>query len=148
MAQAAAKISAKTWYLLAIGGAVVVTAMGVATTRLSHQMIPLWIANFVAIVWGLACASQAWRRVDEAAREAQKSSWFWGGAFGLLLALIITMMMPLMRDTWHGVFLFIDAHRGGWPLHALTFDCGVLFAAIAQIIGALIGWAAWWAAKR
>lgn len=148
MAQASSRLSARSWYALAIGGAVAITAAGMAMTRLTHQTQALWVSNFLALVWGLVCADRAWRRVDETAREAQKSAWFWGGTFGLLLALIVAMTMPLFRQTWHALFLAIDAHRGGWPLHALTFVCGIMFAALMQIAGALLAWAVWWSARR
>ena len=148
MAQTASRLSAHGWYGISIGGTLAIMAVGIVVERAIHQILPFWIAIFAATAWGFATAGQAWKRVDEAAREAQKSAWFWGGTAGLVLALIITMTMPLARDTWHGVFQFIDARRGAWPLHALTFVDGVLFAAILQVVGFFFGITTWWTAKR
>jgi hypothetical protein len=141
-------ISAGAWYGIAFGTALCLEFGGLALTRVTHMPLPLWIGVLLAVGAGLWFAGRAWRRLDETAREAQKSAMFWGGSFGLLAALIVTMTMPFAREAWHGLFAYLDAHRGLYPLHAFTFIAGVLFAALMAVLGFLIAWAAWWARAR
>jgi hypothetical protein len=77
-----------------------------------------------------------WRRIDEAAREAQKAAWFWGGSLGMGAGLI-------------GVGLFARlglAAADTKPAMALVY--GAMAVVLAQLTGFVVAWALWWAAKR
>jgi hypothetical protein len=150
MAQTAKTISAKTWYQLGIGGAVAIMAVDIALLRVTHSPLVLWGLLSLAMLWGLGCIGQAWARIDEVAREAQKSSWFWGGSFGLLIALLAaaTTQTALFGDAWTAFFAFLDANKGHWRLPQLSFLSGVMFACLAQVAGAGFGAIVWWARTR
>jgi hypothetical protein len=90
-----------------------------------------------------ACAGAIplWRRLDEVAREAQQSAWYWGGSIGSCFALGLAVYA-------------VRAPVGALPaaMNALSvnaaFGLGVLACVALQILAFLIGWAIWWASKR
>ena len=148
MAHMVQRLSGKSWNAIALAGTFAIATGGAWLGRGLHQMALFWAAMLAAVLWALCCAGLAWLRTDEVAREAQKSAWFWGGAFGLVAALMAAGTMPLFPGAWRAAFAAIDAHRGGWPLPALSFVLGVMFAALAAACGWLAGYALWWSAKR
>jgi len=79
-----------------------------------------------------------WRAIDEAAREAQKWAWFWGGSIGLGLGLIAIMWQP------DRVIEALGA--GGDPVDILQAGAVVLMA--AQLAGFLLAWIFWWGSRR
>jgi hypothetical protein len=74
----------------------------------------------------LACLP-FWRRLDDMAREAHLSSWYWGASFGGGVALLSTAVLGGANSP-----LF----QGG----ALVF--------LAQIAAYVVFWLAWWARRR
>jgi len=81
-----------------------------------------------------------WRRLDEAAREAHKAAWYWGGSAGLALAGLVT-----------GLFLARPDMPMPWRLaegDAGLVATGLLLCALAQMVGYLVAWAWWWLARR
>jgi hypothetical protein len=150
MAQTGSRLSGKAWYHLGVGGAVAIMAADIALLRVTHSPFVIWGLMALAMAWGLICAGRAWMRIGEVAREAQKSAWFWGGSFALLLALIAatTTQTPWFAGAWTGLFAFLDANRGHWRQANILFFSGVMFACLAQIAGAGIGALIWWNAQR
>ncbi|MDI1364904.1 MAG: hypothetical protein PSX79_08575 [bacterium] len=80
-----------------------------------------------------------WRNVDEAAREAHKFAWFWGGSGGLLLALPILALL----DTPKLEALF---GAGGDPARWVWL--GVFGLLLLQLAGYGLVWAGWWLIRR
>jgi hypothetical protein len=79
-----------------------------------------------------------WRAIDEAAREAQKWAWFWGGSAGMAVALV-TM---ITRPRWV-IATFAD---GANPVDVLHAGAAILIA--AQLLGFFAAWAFWWGSRR
>ena len=77
-----------------------------------------------------------WRRLDEAARTAQQSAWFWGGSIGMGLAL--ALLLPPTSPRW----LPTDVD----PL--LMAPLGGVVVVAGALIGFLVAWAAWWIRRR
>ena len=150
MARTASRLPVKTWYFLALGGTAAIMAVNVALIPAIPSPLVHWTLTAIAVLWGLGCAGQAWIRIDEVAREAQKSSWFWGGSFGLFAALIIATLTQAawFAEGWTGFFVWLDANKGHWHLPQLSFLSGVLFACLAQTLGAAIGGIIWWTRAR
>ena len=150
MARTAKTLAAKTWYHLAIGGAIAIMAANVALIPTIPSRPVHWTLTAVAVLWGLGCAGQAWNRIDEVAREAQKSAWFWGGSFGLFVALTAAMTTQTVwfGQAWAGFFGWLDANKGHWRLPQLSFLSGVVFACLVQSAGAAIGGIIWWTRAR
>jgi hypothetical protein len=91
------------------------------------------LMSLICIAW--------WKRVDEAAREAHKWAWWWGGTAGTAVG---------------GVFLIVAvaASRGDTPAIVSSASAADLMYAGAfaimtcQVIGYGIAWAAWWLQRR
>jgi hypothetical protein len=122
--------------IVLIFAAEVVLVMGLHAYDI-HLGLPLSLLTvmlfLVPAVW---LGGLYWHRIDEAAREAQKTAWYWGGSFGLGFGVI-------------GVSLF--ARLGFAPPDAsptLLMTYGAVGVAAAQLIGFGIAWALWWARRR
>lgn len=91
------------------------------------------VALMGAMVW-------AYLRIDETAREAQKSAWLWGGIAGFLVASVLALAMMVPESP-------APALLPAWP-PALIFHLGIASALVLQSVGYLIVWTIWWLAKR
>lgn len=102
-----------------------------------HLGLPLSLltaATLTAPAFWLACVY--WRRIDEAARDAQKTAWFWGGALGMaagFVALSLYVRLGLVPD-------------GIRPGSLLIY--GALATVAFQLVGFHIAWAYWWWKRR
>jgi hypothetical protein len=83
-----------------------------------------------------------WRGLDEAAKEAHKWAWWWGGSFAILPPLIA---LPLLAPTIDKVVLPAILQPSG-PFAWLTV--GILTLLVLQMTGYLIAWAFWWFWRR
>jgi len=79
-----------------------------------------------------------WRMIDEAAREAHKFAWFWGGMAGTAVAL----MIGAITDSAWLVAMYGPLNPAGW----LVLGMGALL--IAQAIGYGLAWAGWWLVRQ
>ena len=108
---------------------------------------PAQIALLIAVAaWGLLFTGMAWKRTDEAAREAHKFAAFWGMSFALLaliLGLPAVAILVFHVELHPGAQLF-SAAREHWGL----IMAGVLLAALAQAVGYVLAWAGWWLKRR
>lgn len=96
------------------------------------------LAIMVAVaVPAIAFIFQYWRSIDEAAREAQKWAWFWGGSLGMGVGLVATTLGPIG---------LADSFAGASPAKLMAY--GGMTVAMAQLIGFLGAWAYWWSARR
>lgn len=82
-----------------------------------------------------------WRRLDEAAREAHKWAWFWGGSAGLFVAL---GLMPLLLA--EGAEAVVLGEFAGAPNGPVV--TGVLIVFCCQSVGYAIAWVCWWLNNR
>lgn len=127
------------YYFTALAGSVLIWVAS-AVTILRHAPLALpstaWMlsaAYAAAMAWALGFIWLYWKRLDEAAKEAQKFAWFVGSIAATVLS------APLM--------LFF--RLGALPLpHQVTpgvaFGLGWAMLGLAQGIGFLIAWAGWW----
>jgi hypothetical protein len=93
------------------------------------------LAVIAVVGWGSIIY---WRNVDEAAREAHKSAWLWGGTGGTVL------MLPILAltDTAKLEALFGPGDASHWVVIGLMS----LFA--LQIAGYGLVWAGWWLMRQ
>jgi len=78
-----------------------------------------------------------WRQIDEAAREAQKSAWFWGSGSGAILGFAGVTALAMRDPTLGG---WVEANA---PAAALV-QAGAIAVLACQVIGFFIAWAIWW----
>lgn len=94
----------------------------------------LLFAAVTSLVW--------WRNIDEAAREAHKWSWYWGGSVGLGGVLVL-FLLSLMSGGAFGHGWIIANGFGGHEL-ALGMAAGVLL----PVGGYVVAWGIWWIRHR
>lgn len=96
-------------------------------------------AVLMALVLGAGVGVSAlwWRRLDEAAREAHKWAWYWGGSLGMVVGLVGVLTLsaravdisPLFRPDMRPVDLIV---------------AGMMSILVFQIVGYALAWAWWW----
>ena len=82
-----------------------------------------------------------WRAIDEAAKEAQKWAWMWGGSAGMAVSLM------LLIGAGRGLFGLDAMIPAGEPPAELLF-LGASVVVFGQIVGWLVAWALWWWRRR
>ena len=93
----------------------------------------------ILLIFAVFAASVVyWRNIDEAAREAHKFAWFWGGVGGLLLMLPIIVLVSPERL----VAMFGERSPADW------LTGGMMALLIAQLTGYGLVWAIWWLRQR
>jgi hypothetical protein len=103
----------------------------------------LTAAYGVAIVWAVVFIALYWRRLDEAAKEAQKFAWFYGSIGATVLSAPIIVQVRLTGDHFLASVL---PHAMSGPAALLTL--GWMALLLAQGAGFCLVWAGWWWAKR
>jgi len=80
-----------------------------------------------------------WRRLDEAAKEAHKWAWYWGGSLGMIPPFVVVGAGD------RGVEL---AGRLGYvePSDLIFFGAASVLA--SMMAGYVLAWAVWWLRKR
>lgn len=79
-----------------------------------------------------------WRNIDEAAREAHKFAWFWGGSGSILLAAPLAMLIGDTRLT----------ALAGPHSPSEWFAIGVFSLLVFQLTAYVLVWAVWWIRQR
>ena len=102
-----------------------------------------WIIAVVALVvmTGGMVVSVAWMRsIDEAAREAHKAAWFWGGCSGMSVGGVLVILSSLpMAETLSFPSWFEG--RTDPAAYAATGAFGMM---LLMMIGYIVVWAWWW----
>ncbi|WP_374514803.1 hypothetical protein [Brevundimonas sp.] len=137
--------------------ALVVVAMvvvGFFVARLSAQgaevdveRIAFWISTGVAVVSmsGAMAITIGWMRaIDEAAREAHKSAWFWGGCGGMAVGGVLV----ILASTPHAAALQLPSWFGERTDPAAYMATGAAILALLMVAGYTLAWAWWWWRRR
>jgi hypothetical protein len=109
--------------------------------------IGFWVAAIfaVAVMVGSIWLGAVWMRsIDEAAREAHKAAWYWGGSSGMAVGGVLMILATLPGSaalTVPGAFL-------GRTDPASYAAAGAFGLMSLMIIGYGIVWAWWWLARR
>lgn len=109
--------------------------------------LTFWIAVGVAVVCmgGAMAITVGWMRaIDEAAREAHKSAWFWGGCGGMAVggALFIVASTP------YAAGLQAPSAFAGRTDPAAYMAAGAGALALLMTAGYTLAWAWWWWRRR
>lgn len=94
----------------------------------------LLLVAVVSVIW--------WRNIDEAAREAHKWSWYWGGSAGLSGVLVLFLLIYMTGGSF-GRDLIASVGLTGREL-----ELGMATGAVLPVIGYAIAWAIWWWRRR
>ena len=131
---------------LAVGTIVLSVAAGAVFAMLDNWSAApaglMLLALAVLLAAGAGLSVVYWRTLDEAAREAHKAAWMWGGSAGLILAFAAAAW--LARTDAADVLspMLLSEGDGGWLV------TGVMFTLVLQSLGYLAVWAWWWLARR
>lgn len=120
----------------AVGGFIDSTDVGEGVTGYSIRAAVIG----VGLALGFVLCFRWWAALDEAAREAHKWAWFWGGSAGMSGGLLLLFTLTL-RDgsTLPSVF-------GTSP--ASAFVAGMTTLVLFQFAGYVLAWAWWWLKHR
>jgi len=95
------------------------------------------VVNAVAMALAFVICIQWWKGIDEAAQEAHKWAWWWGGCTGMAAG---------------GVLLLTALSREFERIDNLTANeilaMGMFLMLTCMIIGYGVAWAAWWAKRQ
>jgi hypothetical protein len=112
--------------LLALGGAVGAGLAGGWILRFGEAQWPAWLV-FAALVGAIAVAIAAtipwWRALDPMQKEAQLTSWYWGGIGGasiVLMALIASA--GVNSDLARGALYLFVGQGGAFALYWLAWS--------------------------
>jgi len=135
-------------------GAAVLFLLGVVAGYLSGSGVDIevdalfiWVAMLIATVCmttGIVVSVYWMRSIDEAAREAHKAAWFWGGsgAMTLLGVPVILAVLPQSADWAPPAVWFGRTDPAAW-LAAGSF--GTL---LVMLVGYGVVWSWWWLVRR
>jgi hypothetical protein len=118
-----------------------ISASGAFTRSENPGLIVAAAFNLGLIAGGLISIPY-WRRIDEAAREAHKAAWLWGGGVVSIFAiggaaLLYALQPPLSLPAFLGV-----STPATWV--ALSLSAFIHL----QILGYAVVWALWWLRRR
>lgn len=129
-----------------VGGGVI-GYLSVSNPDLDIGSASIWIIGAIAalLMIGALAVGVVWMRsIDEAAQEAHKAAWYWGGTGGMAVGgvLLILAAQPAAAR-WSLPSILSD--RADPAAYAATGAFGLMFL---MIIGYAIVWAWWWLARR
>ena len=106
--------------------------------------VPGFFFTAAVILLGMTAGMGAswwwWRGLDEAAREAHKWAWFWGGSSGMGFGLSVLLAAALRPEALNLALEGVDA--------ADLVKASVAFLLGCQMIGYGVAWGAWWLRHR
>lgn len=124
-------VMASSGLLLGFGARAVNLSGGALVAMVAFLVVA---AGFGAVVY--------WRRLDEAAREAHKFAWYWGGSFGMAIAIVLAVI--LTRGGLDTQLVHMSEARGAGNFVGF----GMMAAMGVQAVCYLVVWAGWWISKR
>jgi hypothetical protein len=132
---------APAWLLFVVMAASgLLLGFGARAVNLSGAALVAMIA-FLIVAAGFG-AVVYWRRLDEAAREAHKFAWYWGGSFGMAIAIVLAV--TLTRGGLDTQLARMSEAAGPGNFVSL----GMMAAMGVQAVCYLVVWAGWWISKR
>ena len=96
----------------------------------------------VTMILSLPFVISWWKKVDEAVREAHKSSWFWGGSIGVYIILIFATANLFLDGSLTAIVLDY------FGLQGYGFEMGVILTIAMVSYGYMAAWGLWWAKRR
>lgn len=107
----------------------------------------MWIMGpfAVAAMIGSMIVAIAWMRsIDEAAREAHKAAWFWGGCGGMAVGGVFVVLASLPQ----AASLQLPSWFEGRADPAAYAATGAAALALLMVAGYTVVWAWWWLVRR
>ena len=115
--------------------------------ELTSPGVPLWLfLIFSAVVMGFSIwIGGLWMRsIDEAAQEAHKWAWYWGGSCGMAVGGVIALMAVPQR----AASLDLPSLLPDRTDPAAYLVTGAALMVLMMIAGYGVAWAVWWLKRR
>lgn len=104
-------------------------------------MAPLAVFLMAGAIW----VGAIWMKsIDEAAREAHKAAWYWGGSSGMALGGILMILSVVPGAGSVSIPTLLPDHASP-AAYAASGAFGLM---LLMVIGYTIVWAWWWLARR
>ena len=114
---------------------------------LNQNQARVWLIAGMAVIAmiGAMVISVAWMRsIDEAAREAHKAAWFWGGCGGMSVGGVLVILATLPQAAeWR-----FPASYDGRTDPAAYAATGAFAMILIMGLGYTVVWAWWWLRRR
>ena len=135
--------------LLALSLAVgfVVGYLSARGADIDADQLALWLVAVIAVasMAGAMAITVAWMRsIDEAAREAHKSAWFWGGCGGMAAGGVLVIMASIPQAAALDLPAGLDIRSDPAAMMAL----GAAALALLMTAGYTLAWSWWWWKRR
>ena len=111
-------------------------------------MILFWVIGVFALLamsFAMLMSVKWMQSIDEAAREAHKAAWFWGGTGGMALGMVFVILSSLpqaerltLESSW------LDGRTDP----AAYMATGAILIVLLMTLGYTIVWAWWWWKRR
>lgn len=103
----------------------------------------MWAAAVLAMIAAIWIGGAWMTSIDEAAQEAHKWSWYWGGSVGMAVGgvLIILATTPMA----HGWTVPVIIEPASPAAYAASGAMGML---LLMIVGYGLAWGLWWLRRR
>lgn len=121
--------------------------MSTRNSAITFESSIVWLITIFAvlIMTGSVAVGAFWMRsIDEAAREAHKSAWYWGGTVGLAVGGVAVIMAVLPQAET----LALPSFFSGRTDPAAYMATGAFGMLTLMLIGYLVAWAWWWWKRR
>ncbi|QYF86299.1 hypothetical protein [Brevundimonas sp. PAMC22021] len=105
-------------------------------------LIAMSVATVILMAGALWVGALWMRNIDEAAREAHKSAWYWGGTAGMAVGGVGVVLSRLPQAAT------IQIPTIGDPTPATYAAMGAVMMLGLMLLGYTIVWAWWWWARR
>ena len=132
--------------LVAVAG-FVVGYLSAAGADIDAARVSLWVVAVIAVVSmaGAMAVTIGWMRsIDEAAREAHKSAWFWGGCGGMAVGGVLVIIASVPQAAAFDIPAALGIRNDPAALMAL----GAAALALLMTAGYTLAWAWWWWRRR
>ncbi len=147
----------KNLITLLLSGLLVTMALGMITGFIAGYMsdvtddrmgmLLFWVIGAFAVITMVICMifSFKWMQsIDEAAREAHKAAWFWGGTGGMSLGMVLVILSSLPQAERLPLSTWLDGRTDP----AAFMATGALAMLLLMTLGYTIVWAWWWWKRR
>jgi len=129
---------------IARGAGFMLLILAVVFARIgAHDGWAMWVAAVLGMISAFWIGGAWMASIDEAAQEAHKWSWYWGGSGGMAIGgvLVILAATPVARD-WPAPVILGEATPAGY---AASGAMGML---LLVVTGYLLAWGLWWLRHR